>query len=188
MTTPATQVSRGTHPAITTEGKPAMCRTGGRRCPSSSPSSRGGTRGRPRPAAGQHGDTTPPGRTGTPPPGGTGNGNTATTPPPRGLNIVTGNATVGGQYDDVQIHGGITPTPGGGVITGPITGTPSAEPTAGQAAAAAAAAARAMETASDALRAAEDAARSGHTEGDTPNVAGDGDVIAIQISGRTYRY
>lgn len=147
-----------------------MCRTGGRRCPSSSPSSRGGTRGRPRPAAGQQGDTA------------------TTPPPPRGLNIVTGNATVGGQYDDVQIHGGITLTPGGVVITGPVTGTPSAEPTAGQVTAAEAAAARAMETASAALRAAQDAARSGHTGVNTPNVAGDGDVIAIQIGGRTYRY
>jgi hypothetical protein len=132
-----------------------MCRTGGRRCPSSRTRARGGTRGQPRPAV---------------------------------LNIVTGNASVGGQYDDARIHGGVTITPSGVTITGPVTGTPSAQPTAGQAAAAEATAARAMQTARNAARAASDAARTGHAAGDTANAAGDGDVIAAQIGGRTYRY
>jgi len=139
-----------------------MCRTGGRRCPSSRSAPDGGTRGQPRPAAGQAGDTPP---------------------EPTVINYAAPTATVGGQYGDVRIGGGITLGPSGVVISGPVTGTPSAEPTARQAAAAEAAAARALAAAGDALRAASHAA----AEGGAVNVAGDGDVIAFQVGGITYR-
>lgn len=165
-----------------------MCRTGGRRCPSSRPAARGGTRGRSRATAGQQGDTAPGGSAAAPPPGGNHPDSSAAPPPrPAGFNYAAPTATVGGQYQDAHIHGGITLTPGGIVITGPITGTPSAEPTPAQAAAAEAAAARAVETAREAARAARESART-RAPGDTANVAGDGDVIALQIGGRTYRY
>jgi hypothetical protein len=137
-----------------------MCRSGGRRCPSSRPRSRGGTRGRP--AAGQPGDTTP--ASSTPP------------PHPAAVNIATGNATVGGQY--TSFAGSVTVTPAGVTVTG--TGTPSPAPTPEQAAAAQATAARAMASAREAIRAARESAR--HADaGDTVNVAGSGQHVAMQI-------
>jgi hypothetical protein len=75
-----------------------MCRTGGRRCPSSRTPSTGGTHGRATP--GQGGDTPPPA---TPSPGQGGD-----TPGGAHYNIATGNARVGWQADRVIIMGGLT--------------------------------------------------------------------------------
>ena len=153
-----------------------MCRTGGRRCPSSR-SSDGGTRGQRNDAsAGQRGDTSPPDDTGT---------DDTLARGPSVINYAAPTASVGGQYEDVHM-GGITLGPAGVVITGPVTGTPSAPLTPGQAAAAESAAARTMAAAEDAAQAARSATRD-PAGGDTVAVVGDGDVIAFQIGGRNYR-
>jgi hypothetical protein len=85
-----------------------MCRTGGRRCPSSRTAASGGTR---------HHHPTPPASGGTPPGGGTPPpSDDSAAPPPRVRNVITGNATVGGQYD--EIRGDVTITPAGITIGG----------------------------------------------------------------------
>ncbi|HEY3957973.1 MAG TPA: hypothetical protein VGM53_31805 [Streptosporangiaceae bacterium] len=135
-----------------------MCRTGGRGSPSSRTAAHGGTRGRS--AAGQPGDTAPPGGT-TPPPA-------SSTPPPRpsGINYRGPNATVGAQYDHAVI-GSITIGDSGIVIDG-ITGTPSAPLTPAQTTAA-------QHAADHATQAADTAAG-----GTSAGTARSGDSTAIQ--------
>jgi hypothetical protein len=133
-----------------------MCRSAGRRCPSSRPASRGGTRTR-RATPGQPGDTPQPAP--SPPPG------------PSVVNFANHGATVGVQC--TSFAGSVTFTSSG--IT--VTGTPADQPAPAQAGASHAYDARAA----DAIRRAAGAAReSVRSAGDTANVAGGNDVVAVQ--------
>lgn len=75
-----------------------MCRTGGRRCPSSRTTASGGTRSK-------RNTTQPPGD--APPPGNPSPAHPGDTPGGVHYNIATGNARVGWQADDAVITGGL---------------------------------------------------------------------------------